>query len=321
MNLLFKIIFGILTIVLVSSCNQFENKSINMNTNNNVSLYILGNVQDAGSPHIGCKKNCCKNLFEKHDYSRMVVSLGLIDFENKKKYLFEATPNLPEQLNTLSKLSNNDSTAIPNGIFLTHAHIGHYAGLMYLGKEGMNSQATSIYVMPRIANFLTNNGPWSQLVQTKNISLTQLKSDSIISLSSNINIIPFLVPHRDEFSETVGYKIIGKNKSALFIPDINKWAIWQKNIIKEISKVDFAFIDGTFYDEKEINNRNMNEIPHPFVTESMILFKNLPIKEKHKVYFIHFNHTNPLLNKESEAYNKVINNGFNIAKTGEEFKL
>jgi pyrroloquinoline quinone biosynthesis protein B len=139
MNLIFKIIFSILIVILVSSCNQFDNNSVDINANNNVSLFILGNVQDAGSPHIGCKKNCCKNLFEQHDNSRMVVSLGLIDFENQKKYLFEATPNLPEQLNTLSKLSNNDSTTIPNGIFLTHAHIGHYTGLMYLGKEGLNS--------------------------------------------------------------------------------------------------------------------------------------------------------------------------------------
>ena len=58
----------------------------------------------------------------------------------------------------------------------------------------------------------------------------------------------------------------------------------------------------------------MNEVPHPFVEESMQLFENLSDKDKRKVYFIHFNHTNPLLIDDSDAQKSVIKNGFNIAK-------
>jgi len=67
------------------------------------SLVILGNVQDAGSPHIACKKECCRELFIKPDPSRKVVSLGLLDPENNHSYLFEATPDISEQLKILKE--------------------------------------------------------------------------------------------------------------------------------------------------------------------------------------------------------------------------
>ena len=57
------------------------------------------------------------------------------------------------------------------------------------------------------------------------------------------------------------------------------------SIVESIKNVDYAFLDGTFYDQKEINNRDMSEIPHPFVIESMKLFDDLEIKHKNKIYF------------------------------------
>ena len=107
----------------------------------------------------------------------------------------------------------------------------------------------------------------------------------------------------------------------LFIPDIDKWDKWERPIIEAISKVDYAFIDATFYDGIELNNRDISEIPHPFIIESMALFNNLPQSEKTKIHFIHFNHTNPVLNPESEAYNTIINNGFNISKIHDLIQL
>ena len=278
------------------------------------SLLVLGTVQDAGSPHIACKKDCCKELFTNPDKNRMVVSLGLIDPKNKKTYLFEATPDISIQMKYLNNHAIFSKKETPDGIFLTHAHIGHYTGLMYLGKEAINANKIEVFTMPKMKIFLENNGPWSQLVNTKNIVLTQIQDQKIIALSNKIKVIPFLVPHRDEYSETVGYKIIGPNKSALFIPDIDKWQKWNTSIVDEILKVDYAFIDATFYDAKEINNRDISEIPHPFIIESMNLFQNLNIKEKNKIYFIHLNHTNPALNENSEEYQEIIEKGFHVAK-------
>ena len=277
------------------------------------SLIILGTIQDAGSPQAGCTKDCCKKLFLNPDKNRLVVSLGLIDPINKTKYIFEATPDFTQQTKLLKNFSAFNTKETPDGIFITHAHIGHYTGLMYLGKEAMNADSIPVYAMPRMKNFMEQNGPWSQLVKNKNIALLEINDQKGIKLTSNLTIIPFIVPHRDEFSETVGYSIIGPNKKALFIPDIDKWEKWDTNITDAIAKVDYAFIDGTFYDAVEINNRDISTIPHPFIIESMKLFKDLPSTEKKKIYFIHFNHTNPVINKNSKQYRQVIQNGFNIA--------
>jgi len=175
--------------------------------------------------------------------------------------------------------------------------------------------------MPKMQGFLENNGPWSQLVSNKNISLQELKDNEEVALTSSLKVVPFTVPHRDEYSETVGYKINGPNKSVLFIPDIDKWGKWKTDIVSEIKKVDYAFLDATFYDSEEINNRDISEIPHPFVIESMELFKNLLPAEKEKIHFIHFNHTNPLLNPDSEQSKEVLKKGFQIARLHQQFGL
>jgi pyrroloquinoline quinone biosynthesis protein B len=286
-----------------------------------VKLVVLGTTQDAGSPQAGCKKECCKNLFDNPDETRKVVSLGLIDETSKQKWLFEATPDFPAQIKMLKNSCNFETAETPDGIFVSHGHIGHYTGLMYLGKEAMGAKEVSTYVMPRMKDYLTKSGPWSQLVKNNNILLEEVFAEKPIVLSNDVSVIPFLVPHRDEYTETIGFKIITSEKSILFIPDIDKWEKWEKEIIKELKQVDYAFLDATFFDGDELPNRNMNEIPHPFVVESMKLFQNLDEVKKKKIYFIHFNHTNPLLNKDSEQFKQVLKNGFNVAEFGNEFLL
>ena len=168
--------------------------------------------------------------------------------------------------------------------------------------------------MPKMKNFLPNNGPWNLLEARKNIIINELQNEKSIELSKSIQVIPILVPHRDEFSETVGYKIKGANKSTLFIPDIDKWEKWNKNIIDELSNVDYAFLDATFYSGKELQNRDISQIPHPFIVESFEKFKELSEQEKNKINFIHFNHTNPVINPTSIEANCVVEKGFRIAK-------
>ena len=284
------------------------------------TLVILGTIQDAGSPHIACKKDCCASLFGKPNVNRKVVSLGIVDPDSQKTFLLEATPDITTQVKMLRQFSNSENE-LPDGIFLTHAHIGHYTGLMYLGREATNADRIPVYTMPRMKDFLENNGPWSQLVTNNNIDLVLLENNLKLEITPNVAVIPFRVPHRDEYSETVGYKIIGPNKTALFIPDIDKWEMWDTDISEAISQVDYAFLDATFFDGEEINSRDISEIPHPFIIESMYRFQDLPTSEKNKIYFIHFNHTNPMLDRESEAYQTVLKNGFNVARFHELFKL
>lgn len=307
----------LLFLMILAGCTS---KEVATESHEGVQLVVLGTVQDGGSPHIGCQKDCCRELFLHPDETRKVVSLGLIDYNNKKTYIFEATPDFPEQIALLNRTASFEHPEIPDGVFLTHAHIGHYTGLMYLGREAIGSQNTPVHAMPRMKNFLETSGPWSQLVSLNNININPLYNDSTIELSSTLHVTPFRVPHRDEYSETVGFRISGPDKTILFIPDIDKWSKWDKDIVREIGNVDMVFIDATFFDGNEIN-RDMSEIPHPFVVESMQLLQSLTAGEKKKVHFIHFNHTNALLDPKSQSFKTVTDEGFQIARFGQIIQL
>lgn len=314
-----KIVF-FLFIFIVASC-KVENKSTEIieAPKPNQYITILGIAQDAGYPHIGCQKECCINYYNGTNKKKSVVSLGLVDLENQQKWLFEATPDMHTQLADLEQNHLKTATII-DGVFLTHAHIGHYTGLMYFGREALGKKETKVFAMQKMKSFLETNGPWSQLVDLKNIVLQKLQNDSTIVLNNKLKVTPFLVPHRDEFSETVGYKIEGTKKTALFIPDIDKWHKWKRNIIEEVKKVDYAFLDATFLNKNEVK-RAMTEVPHPFIEETIDLFRNESLETKAKVIFIHFNHTNPTLQKNSKERKEIEKLGFRFASEGMSLEL
>jgi pyrroloquinoline quinone biosynthesis protein B len=286
-----------------------------------IFLVVLGNVQDAGYPQIGCTKDCCKAYWQHQQTKKLVTSLALVDNTTNQYWLFEATPDISEELQFVQHYTTKSTSFQPAGIFITHAHIGHYTGLMQLGREALGAKNIPVFAMPRLQTYLQNNGPWSQLVALNNIHLQSLQADETIALTAFISVTSILVPHRDEYSETVGFVIATSSKKVLFIPDIDKWEKWNKSIIAEIAKVDIALIDGTFYANGELPDRDMKEIPHPFVAESLALFSNLPQKEKAKIYFIHFNHTNPLLNPKSKQRQDLLLKGFKAADQGLVIKM
>lgn len=308
-------------IIQVQAHAQSSNSTLLFGEKEPTYLVVLGTVQDAGSPHAACQKKCCETLFEKPDPERKVVSLGVIDGQFGKKYLFEATPDITSQMKALKNFGTRNSSETPDGIFITHAHIGHYSGLMYLGKEAMNAKKIGVYMMPRMRSFIETNGPWDQLVNNENIELHEIQNNKEVVLTQNLMVKPILVPHRDEYSETVGYLILGVKKKALFIPDIDKWEKWDLNIVEMIKEVDYAFLDATFFDAEEIDNRDISEIPHPFIIESMAKFDSLPAGQRNKIFFIHMNHTNPVLNPESKATRSVLAKGYQIARNNDVFEL
>ena len=81
-----------------------------------------------------------------------------------------------------------------------------------------------------------------------------------------------------------------------------------------------VFLDGTFFADGEVN-RPMSEIPHPFVTETIELLSNAPLSIRQRVYFTHFNHTNPLVNPSNPMRARVEKLGFHLAKEGTFFSL
>jgi pyrroloquinoline quinone biosynthesis protein B len=278
-------------------------------------IYILGVAQDGGYPHTGCEKQCCTRARNDVSKRRNVVSFALVNPATKQWWLFEATPDINEQLHLFSTHAGKEYKYLPDGIFITHAHIGHYAGLMQLGREVMGTKSIPVYVLPKMKQYLETNGPWSQLVSLHNIVITPLEEDKGFTAAKRISIIPFTVPHRDEYSETAGFKILTSKNKYLFIPDIDKWAKWNKQITDEVKSVDIALIDATFYDGAELPNRNISEVPHPFVSETMQLFNDEPAETKSKIHFIHFNHTNPALWNDTIT-NNILSKHYNITRQG-----
>lgn len=284
-------------------------------------VMVLGTAQDAGFPQAGCKKPCCAEAWGDPKARRFATSLAVVDPKTKQRWLFDCSPDFREQLRLLDTRSQARDGETLSGIFLTHAHIGHYAGMIHLGREVMGSSAIPVHGMPRMRAFLTNNGPWSQLVSLKNIELRPLTDGTTVRLNDRLTVTPLQVPHRDEFSETVGFIIRGPSKSVLFLPDIDKWSKWKTRIESVLAKVDLAYLDGTFYANGEIPGRDMSLIPHPFIEESLARFAKLPASERTKVRFIHLNHTNPALRQDSAAARTIRSAGSHLAKQGERQEL
>ena len=88
-----------------------------------------------------------------------------------------------------------------------------------------------------------------------------------------------------------------------------------------IEEVDVALLDGTFYDGTELPGRDMREIPHPFIVESMERFDRRSTAFRQKIHFIHFNHTNPVLDPDSDASHTVRARGYHLAKAGQWWTL
>lgn len=290
--------------------------SVSVAAQNQQYVVVLGIAQDGGFPHLGCQKQCCSQAWHRHSLKRNVASLALVDEAQKKWWLLEATPDITQQLQLFRTITNDRFKYLPDGIFVTHAHIGHYTGLMYFGREALGAREIPVYVLPRFFEYLQSNGPWSQLVALRNIKLIAIADDVSIALSQTVSVKPFIVPHRGEYSETAGFHIVTSDKRYLFIPDIDKWSKWNRDIVEEVKQVDIAFLDATFYQQDELPERNMAEVPHPFVVETIKLFDES--SDKKKIVFIHFNHSNPLM-WDAQSQQQIVKLGFGVAVQGRQY--
>jgi pyrroloquinoline quinone biosynthesis protein B len=279
-----------------------------------VRALVLGIAQDGGVPHIGCRQDLCVKARKDARLRQRVASLGLIDDEGDKRFLIDATPDMPSQLESLLGAGPWKRPPL-DGILLTHAHIGHYAGLMYLGREALGAQGVPVYATPKMCAYLRDNGPWSQLVKLGNIELRTLQPGEEVALTPKLRVTAVTVPHRDELSDTVSFRIRGANRVLLYIPDVDKWERGTKPLADLMQGIDVAFLDGTFYDASELPGRNMAEVPHPLVGETVALLPTQRLKSR--VLFIHLNHTNKLL-WDDAARQALHDQGFDVARDGEE---
>ena len=282
-----------------------------------MTLLVLGTSQDGGYPHTGCNNDCCIEAWNDPSLKRHISSLAILS--GNDFWLIDITPDISYQLKMIEKIINGKSNLC--GIFITHAHIGHYMGLIQLGLEVMNTNNIPVYVMPKMKLFLEGNAPFTQLIELDNILLRKMKEDAAIDLNDNLSITPFLVPHRNEFSETAGFQVVSSNKSLIYIPDIDSWKKWDIDINDMIHRNNFALLDGTYYNDIEVPGRNIQEIPHPLIKESLNKFSLLEKIDRDKVYFTHLNHSNPVIQISSLERSRIYDQGSHIAEDGMLFAL
>ena len=288
---------------------------------NNNSILTLGTVQDGGFPHIGCNLDCCNRVRLNPNYSRLISSISILDNLNSHAWIIDVSPDIAKQIHILMDYIPNLNYPSLSGIFLTHAHIGHYMGLLYFGLEALNLREIPVYVLPRMKDFLYQNSMFYQMIKNNNIIIKNLKDESEIKLNDSLKLQPFFVPHRNELSETVGYRIKGENNTIIYLPDIDAWDSWGTSLLDIVKNNDIVIIDGTFFSKDEIIGRDIEKIPHPPIVDSMDLMKDLSSSDKQKVFFTHLNHTNKVLNYKSKEYKDVITSGYNILEDRKIFNL
>ena len=279
-------------------------------------IHVLGTAQDGGYPQIGCNEVCCNLAWKNPEIKKYPSSIALVDESKKKYWIFDITPEVKSQLHLLNAFECSLS-----GIFITHAHIGHYMGLINLGLEVMNLKEIPVYIMPRMKDFIMGNTLLNQLVENNNINLIPLEADQEVYINNLLSVEAFNVPHRNELSETVGYKIIGKGKTAIYLPDIDSWKNFENKLRFLIDTNDILYIDGTFYDKTEISSRDVSKIPHPEIKETIKMLSDLSPADRKKIHFIHFNHTNDAIRYKSKIHERILDNGFSISRENQQFIL
>ncbi|HEY63198.1 MAG TPA: pyrroloquinoline quinone biosynthesis protein PqqB [Caldilineae bacterium] len=278
-----------------------------------VEAILLGVAQDGGVPHTGCDCARCRRAWEDPSFRQWAVCLGLVDRDRHQSWLIDATPHFPEQLHTLREFAPDCPLA---GILLTHAHIGHYAGLIHLGREVMGVEEMPVYATSRMADFLRDNGPWSLLVTLRNIDLRILTPEVETALSPDLHVTPYCVPHRDELSDTIAFVVRGPSRQLFYCPDIDSWGRWNYDLREFLTGIDIALLDATFFSADELPGADMRVVPHPPVVETVERLAGIDCD----VWLIHLNHTNPLLGPGRER-DWVEERGFRVGAAGERWAL
>ncbi len=287
---------------------------------------VLGSVQDAGFPQVGCYTPRCEagRALMASGHGRYVSSLALIEPRAERFYLVDATPDITRQLDLIREPAFRRRAAERrpfDGIFLTHAHIGHYTGLSMLGREGMGMQETPVYCTQAMAGYLASNFPWRFLIDQGHVALRPLALGQWHRIDPLLEVRLLKVPHRDELADTVGFVFRGPERSLLFLPDINAWTLWERPVAEVVAGVEVALLDGTFWSLDELPGRTADEVPHPLMPQTMDALQGVVDQGRTRVVLTHLNNSNPALDDGGPEQAEIARRKFEIAREGMRFAL
>lgn len=316
---------AVMALILLLGCMSGGYTAFAQTPSQGPYLKVLGIAQDGGLPHAACNCERCERARQKPGYRRHVASLALVLPNTEQVYLFDATPDLREQLALLAHFGPDAERQVDRdpvaGVFLTHAHIGHYLGLAFFGYEAIHTQGLPVIATPQMAKFLRSNGPWSQLVTMQNIVLEELTPGEHRQVGEQIVVQAVRAPHRDEYADTLGFLIRGQQKTVFYLPDTDSWTAWPTPVTDLLGQVDVALLDGTFFAADELPGRRVEEIGHPLIRDSMNLLQDLVDHHSLEVYFTHLNHSNSALDADGETRQLIEKRGFHVLEQGQEISL
>jgi len=286
-------------------------------------VVVMGSAQDEGIPRVTCTCARCHAARRNRSFARTGPSILLKNESLGSAVLIDASPDIRQQL---------DAYLPPLGLahlsclFLTHGHIGHYWGLCLFGKEGPDIRDLAVYGSAEMIDLLLNTPSIKYMVDRRNIVLNILRAGETVTLgtatrpdrSDEIVVKGFWVPHRQEFTPTMGFQVTAGSRTMVYIPDVDYWS---ESVLSIIQQSDIALLDGTFYSADELPGAKIvREVPHPPIESSMGRLKEIKNMSGCRIYFTHFNHTNPVI-LEGPEQEKVKQAGFELAYDGLRFFL
>lgn len=302
-----------------------------------VEALVLGTAQDAGVPQIDCFADHCARVRAGDAPPPRVACVGLVDHGARQRFLLDATPDIGAQVQMLLTAARTPPpdpipTAPPpslrghtldleehlHGILLTHAHVGHYTGLVQLGKEVAATRSLPVWASGRMGALLEENSPWSLLVRDERIDLRPARPGETIRLTPTLEVTPFEVVHRGELSDTLGYLVHGPERTLMCVPDADRWEGWPVPFDELLARADVALLDGSFWSHDELGHRPQGEVPHPPVSRTLERLAGRP--DLPEILFYHLNHTNPLWDPEAPE-RAALPEGFSVAATGQRIPL
>ncbi|GAB7095281.1 pyrroloquinoline quinone biosynthesis protein PqqB [Halolamina litorea] len=262
-----------------------------------MEIHVRGTAQDGGVPHLGCSCSRCTDARSDRTAVRYPASLRV---DAGQSLLVDASMDVRHQV-----------VGDVDGVVFTHAHLGHFPGILQFGREVLDADALPVYCTEGLAEFVRTNQPFTKLVSNGNVDLTPVGADGTIDLPKG-EVRPFPVPHRDEFGTgTLGLEFRG-SRSLVYVPDIDDW---DDRTLARIEAADIAVLDGTFWGTDEVSGQA--DVPHPPIEESLAA---LPLSET-DVYFTHLNHTNPVLDADSPESATLREAGAGVVEPGQRFDL
>ena len=288
---------------------------------------VLGTAQDAGVPQVNCFSDNCNAVRNGERPAPRVSSVGVVDPVAGRRFIFDATPDFAAQAGELLTHPTGSPPASGSialeehlhGIFLTHGHMGHYTGLIHVGREAAAARELPLYVSRPMAAHLGANEPWAFLVRNQHVRLIELEPGVRITLTDSLSVTPFEVVHRQELTDTLGFLIHGPERTLMFVPDADVWEGWVVSFESLFDRSDVALIDGSFFSYDELGHRPQGDVPHPPVITSIELLDER--RGDREVWFIHLNNTNPLWDPDSVENQVVRDAGFGVALQGQIFDL